>query len=177
MPTEPSELALNRLPFNENLLLRPSKINFWCYLIMRAAFDQSMLPTLHYICLLQGQESGINQCRDSQGHFMQQGPAKWNPAPKEIRETCKKAVQHAADQGIELPELAIKGIVALDPDIATHLVHFSQQPYSCTLCCYSSRLLAHDVLWSVRHKSVKEICTSNKLQPSFWKIVVAHALD
>lgn len=53
-----------------------------------------------------------------------QGPADWNPAPKEIKETCKKAVQHAGEQGIELPQLAIKGVLALNPDIATHLVRF-----------------------------------------------------
>ena len=51
-----------------------------------------------------------------------QGPADWNPAPKEIRETCKQAVKHAAEQGIELPELAIKGVVASNADISTHLV-------------------------------------------------------
>ena len=51
-----------------------------------------------------------------------QGPADWNPAPKEIRETCKRAVKYAADHGIELPELAIKGVVATNVDISTHLV-------------------------------------------------------
>ena len=51
-----------------------------------------------------------------------QGPADWNPAPKEIRDTCRRAVKHAAEQGIELPELAIKGVVASNADISTHLV-------------------------------------------------------
>ena len=50
-----------------------------------------------------------------------QGPADWNPAPKDIRETCKKAVDHAAAKGVELPVLAIKSSVA-NPDISTHLV-------------------------------------------------------
>ena len=50
-----------------------------------------------------------------------QGPADWNPAPTDIRETCKKAVEHAAKKGVELPVLAIKSSVA-NPDISTHLV-------------------------------------------------------
>jgi hypothetical protein len=51
-----------------------------------------------------------------------QGPAEWNPAPQMVKDTCKKAVQCAAEQGIELPELAIKAIVASCPDISCHLV-------------------------------------------------------
>jgi len=52
-----------------------------------------------------------------------QGPAKWNPAPQIMKDTCKKAVQCAAEQGIDLPELAIKAIVASNPDISCHLVN------------------------------------------------------
>ena len=68
---------------------------------------------------------------------MLQGPADWNPAPKKIKEACKKAVEYAADQGIELPELAIKATVASNPDITTHLVFlFDPSAPKCgTLIC------------------------------------------
>jgi len=53
-----------------------------------------------------------------------QGPAAWNPAPQIVKDTCRKAVQCAAEQGVELPELAIKAVVASTPHISSHLASF-----------------------------------------------------
>jgi len=58
----------------------------------------------------------------SMGLLTKHGPAAWNPAPQIVKDTCRKAVQCAAEQGVELPELAIKAVVASTPHISSHLI-------------------------------------------------------
>lgn len=66
-----------------------------------------------------------------------QGPADWNPAPKELKSMCMKAAEHAEKQGVPLPKLALKHSIksAIDADIAVTLVGMSSpEEVSCCDC-------------------------------------------
>ena len=64
-----------------------------------------------------------------------QGTAEWNPATDHLKATCMKAAKHAAEQGVDLPKLALKYSLKSADEAGMHvtLVGMSSPQEVCVL--------------------------------------------
>jgi L-galactose dehydrogenase len=56
----------------------------------------------------------INASPMGMGLFTDHGPPDWHPAPAEIREACRRAVEHCRSRGASLPRLALQFAAATE---------------------------------------------------------------
>ena len=103
---------------------------------LRRVVERTPLDTVHSYCnfcltstrlvqllplLIERRVGVINAAPLAMGLLTEKGPPSWHPAPAEMREVCRRAVQHCLKKKVSLPRLALQ-FATSHRDISTTLV-------------------------------------------------------